>query len=120
MMMTVGYAGAGAVLGLFIGVVHSTFAKSYGLSGLYPGNDEKRRIITLIWHLPSLTWAALALAILVARFMDVSNLPLTFVGFFVFGVSGAGNLWAHKKPFIGGVLLLVTAALVLIDWLANL
>jgi hypothetical protein len=109
-----------AVLAALIGFVHSSFAKSYRLAGLYPNDDVKRRIITLIWHLPSLTWSALALAILIARHSGTSNAPLTIVAVFVFGASGLGNLWAHKKPFIGGLLLLFTAILVAIDWLANL
>jgi hypothetical protein len=118
--MTAGYAIAVAVLGPLIGVVHSSFARSYGLSALYPDSDEKRRIINLIWHLPSLVWSALALAILMARLLGNAGLPLTLVAVFVFGVSGIGNLWAHKKPFIGGVLLLVTCLLVSMDWWVNL
>lgn len=117
--MSAGYAIALAVLGSLIGVVHSAFAKSYGLAGLYPGNDEKRRIVTLIWHLPSMVWAALALAILAARLTGVSNLPLTLVAVFVFGVSGSGNLWGHRKPDLGGLLLLLAALLVSLDWVAN-
>lgn len=108
-----------ALLGPLIGVVHSSFAKSYRLAGLYPNDDVKRRIIALIWHLPSLTWTALALAVLTARFSGTSNPPLTIVAVLVFGASGAGNLWAHRKPFIGGVLLLFTAILVAMDWLSN-
>jgi hypothetical protein len=117
--MTLAYAVAAAVLGPVIGVVHSSFAKSYELNGLYPDNDVKRRIIILIWHLPSLTWSALALAILAARLSGGANLPLTAVAIFVFGISGTGNLWAHRKPFIGGILLLVTMSLILLDWFAN-
>jgi hypothetical protein len=119
-MMASGYAIAAALLGLLIAVVHSSFAKSYGISALYPDNAEKRRIIMLIWHLPSLTWAALALAILMARLMNVANLPLTLGTIFVFSVSGICNLWAHKRADVGGVLLLVTASMISLDWLSNL
>jgi hypothetical protein len=117
--MTLAYAIAAAVLGPVIGIVHSSFAKSYGLNGLYPNSDVKRRIIILIWHLPSLTWSALAFAILAARLSGGANFPLTAVAIFVFGISGAGNLWAHQKLFIGGILLLLTALLVLSDWALN-
>jgi hypothetical protein len=117
--MTIGYAITAAILGPIIGIIHSSFGRSYGLAELYPDDNVKRRIITLIWHLPSMVWAALALAILTARLTGVANLPLTLAAVFVFGVSGAGNLWAHRKPFIGGILLLITASLVSMDWLAN-
>lgn len=118
--MTAGFAIAVAVLGLLIGVVHSSLARSYDLAGFYPDNGVKRRIITLIWHLPSLTWSALALAILTARVSGTSNLPLTSVAIFVFAASGIANLWAHRKPFLGGILLILAAMLVAMDWLANL
>jgi hypothetical protein len=59
--------------GLLIGVVHSLFAKPYGIGALYPENKEKRRITGLIWHLPSITWVALSLAILAARLLGVFN-----------------------------------------------
>ncbi len=117
--MAVSYAAAAAIIGPVIGVVHSSFAKSYGLGGLYPDNDIKRRIMTLVWHLPSLTWAALTLAILTARLTGTSNLPLTFAAAFIFCISGIGNLSAHRKPFIGGILLLAVTALILLDWLTN-
>lgn len=117
--MAAGYAIAVAILGPLIGIVHSSFAKSYDLAGLYPDSEVKRRIIALIWHLPSMVWTALGLAILTARLSGAPNLPLTLVAVFVFGVSGTGNLWAHRKPFIGGILLLVTASLVSMDWMVN-
>lgn len=118
--MILGFAIVGEVLGSVIGVVHSSFAKSYELDRLYPNNDAKGRIINLIWHLPSVTWGALAFAILIARSSGMANLPLTAVAVFIFGVSGTGNLWAHRKPFIGGILLLVPMSMVLLDWFANL
>jgi hypothetical protein len=118
--MAAGYAIGAAILGLLIGVVHSSFARSYGISALYTDDQEKRRIIGLIWHLPSLTWAALTLAVLTARMMSISNLPLTLVTLFIFGVSGVCNIWAHKRADIGGVLLLVTGSLISMDWLGNL
>jgi hypothetical protein len=117
--MTASFAVAVAVLGPLIGLVHSSFAKSYGLAVLYPDSDVKRRIIMLIWHLPSLVWAALALAILMARLSGSANLPMTLVAVFVYGISGLGNLWAHKKPFIGGVLLIFSGLLVSMDWIVN-
>jgi hypothetical protein len=81
-----------------ISVVHWSFAKSYGLAGLYPDSDPKPRIINLIWHLPSFTWSALALAILMARISGSANLPLTAIAIFVFGISGTGNLWRIESP----------------------
>lgn len=110
------------ILGPLIGCVHSSYARKYRLGSFYENERDggaKRRIVMLIWHLPSLTWSALALAVLAARFSGSSNLLITVVAVFIFAVSGMGNLWAHRRPFIGGVLLLITAALVATDWLAN-
>lgn len=110
------------ILGPLIGVIHSSFARKYRLASLYEDERDgavKRRIVTLIWHLPSLTWATLALSVLTARLSGSGDMLITIVAMFIFTVSGAGNLWAHRRPFIGGVLLLITAALVATDWLAN-
>jgi hypothetical protein len=110
------------VLGPLIGCVHSSYARKYQLGSFYENERDgavKRRIIMLIWHLPSLTWAALALAVLAARLSGSGNVLVTIIALFIFAVSGAGNLWAHRRPFIGGVLLLATAALVATDWLVN-
>ena len=110
------------ILGPLIGCVHSSFARNYRLESLYENEREgavKRRIITLIWHLPSLTWGALSLAVMAARLSGSGNMLVTILAMFIFAVSGMGNLWAHRRPFIGGVLLLATAALVATDWLAN-
>jgi hypothetical protein len=112
-----GFAIAAAILGPIIGIAHSSFAKSFQLATLYPGNDVNRRIIGLIWHIPSLTWASLGLAILAARLLDQASLPLSLVAITVYGLSGAGNLWAVRKPFIGGFLLLLTGLCALMDWL---
>lgn len=117
--MNSSYAIAAAILAPLIGLVHSSFSRSYGLAELYPASDVKRRIITLIWHLPSLTWSALAFAILATRISGTPNLPLTAATIFVFSASAIGNLWAHQKPFIGGILLVVVATLVAMDWLFN-
>jgi hypothetical protein len=92
------------------------------LASLYEDERDgavKRRIVRLIWHLPSLTWGALALAVLSARLSGSGNTMVTIVAAFIFAVSGTGNLWAHRRPFIGGILLSITAALVATDWLAN-
>jgi hypothetical protein len=118
--MSIIFAGALAGLGVSIGIVHSWFAKPFKIGELYPESDEKRRIIGLIWHLPSMTWAGLAIAVFAARLLGVSNLPLTSVAIFLLGVSGLGNLWACRKPDIGGVLLLIATALAAADWFVNL
>ncbi len=110
------------ILGPLIGCVHSSFARKYRLGSFYENERDgkvKRRIVMLIWHLPSLTWTALALAVLAARLSGSNNLLVSMIATFIFAVSGAGNLWAHRRPFIGGILLLVTAALVLTDWCVN-
>jgi hypothetical protein len=117
MNVELGFAMAAAILGLIIGIAHSSFANSFQLSSLYPENDVNRRIIGLIWHIPSLTWAALGIAIFVARGQGLPSLPLSVIAVLVFSVSGLGNLWAVRKPFIGGILLLLAAFCVAMDWL---
>jgi hypothetical protein len=117
MNLDLGFAIAAAILGPIIGIAHSSFANSFQLASLYPENEVNRRIIRLIWHIPSLTWASLGLAILAARLIDQPSLPLTLVAVAVFGLSGTGNLWAVRKPFIGGILLLVATLCVSLDWL---
>jgi hypothetical protein len=110
------------ILGPAIGIIHSLFARSYQLETFYKSDvdgAEKRRILILIWHLPSLVWSALALAILAARFSQTNNALVTLLALFVFTISDAGNLWAHRKPFIGGLLLMLVAVLVACDWLMN-
>jgi hypothetical protein len=110
------------VLGPLIGCIHSWFARRYRLGSLYEGErggDVKRRIILLLWHLPSLTWALLSLAVLAARLLGHGDLLVTIVAASILAASGAGNLWATRRPFIGGILLLVTAALVVTDRLIN-
>jgi hypothetical protein len=110
------------VLGPLIGCIHSWFSRAYRLGSLYEGERGgavKRRILLLLWHLPSLTWAMLALGVLVARLHGDGDIVVTVVAAVVFAVSGAGNLWATRRPFVGGILLLVTAALVLADRLVN-
>jgi hypothetical protein len=61
----------------------------------------------------------LAFAILMARLWEVANLPLTLAAALVFGLSGIGNSWAYKKPFIGGILLILTGFFISMDWLVN-
>lgn len=117
MNLDLGFAITAAILGPIVGIAHSSFSKSFELDRLYPGKDVNRRIIGLIWHIPSLTWASLGLAILAARLIDQPSLPLTVVAVAVFGLSGIGNLWAVRGPFIGGILLLVAALCVSLDWL---
>jgi hypothetical protein len=120
--MTLIPAIAVALLGPLIGIVHSSFAGKYQLGTLYP-NDAigvvKTRIIVLIWHLPSMIWAALAFALLAARLGSGGNGLVTMLATFTYAVSGGGNLWAHRKPFVGGILLLVTAVLTVADWIIN-
>jgi ABC-type phosphate transport system permease subunit len=120
--VTIGFAISVAFLCVAIGAIHSWFAGQYQLGKLYAddtGRAVKRRIVTLIWHLPSITWSLLGLAVLLARLTGQSSIILTGLATTIIGFSGAGNLWAHRKPFFGGLLLLATAGLVVLDWIVN-
>ncbi|MEM7687446.1 MAG: hypothetical protein AAF291_00360 [Pseudomonadota bacterium] len=109
-------------LAIAVGSLHSWAARFYHLDELYrdvAGGAERRRIMKLVWHAPSAIWVVTAAAVLVARIDAQSSLYLTGVALFSYLVSGVGNLIAHRRLFIGGVMLIAVAALVYADHAFN-
>jgi hypothetical protein len=64
--------------------------------------------------MPSLAWAVLGVAVVVAR-IEGGNPLLSVVAAILFAGSGIGNLVALRRPHFGGLMLLAAAALTLAD-----
>lgn len=111
------------LLALVVGTVHSRYVSYYELDSLYaddPNCAAKRRILKVVWHVPSLIWVATASAILFARSSETTSLALSALAIFSFSLAGLGNFWARRRLFIGNILLLFIAGLIAMDWLENL
>lgn len=115
------YAVVTALLGTIVAIAHSVLSERVLLRPLYAeqssvvlAQKSSRDIIRAVVHMPSLAWAALAIAVMVNRWTDGSDLmPITAA--IVFAISGLGNLLALKRPHPGGLILLAMAALSLAD-----
>lgn len=123
--MTVAFAAGAAILGTAGAVGHSWLGERKIFGPLYAGKPggilasrATRDVIRAVFHIPSLTWAVLGLALLAAR-LDGGNLPLSIAAATVFAASGIGNLAALRRTHPGGLILLTAAGLTLIDWGAH-
>ncbi len=119
--MTIVFATGVAILGIATAIGHSVIGERKIFPPLYAGNLQgilksraTRDVLRVVFHMPSLTWAVLGIAVLVAR-LDGGNALLSIVAAIVFGVSGISNLVALRRPHFGGLMLLVATALTLID-----
>ena len=119
------YAIVTALLGVIVAIAHSVLSERVLLRPLYAEQSNgvlaqrsARDIIRAVVHMPSLAWAALAIAVLMNRWADGSDLmPVTAA--IVFAISGLGNLLALRRPHPGGLILLVMAILSLADIWTN-
>jgi hypothetical protein len=75
-------------------------------------DDGPKRLVTAMFHLPSLCWAALALSMLLLEPGDPGSRATLQLYACVYAASGLGNFWAVGRPHPGGVLLLSTSALI--------
>jgi hypothetical protein len=119
--MTVAVAAGVAILGIATAVGHSVISERTILGPLYTGSPggilksrATRAIIRAVFHMPSLAWAVLGIAVLVAR-LDGGNSLLSIVAAILFAVSGVGNLAALRRLHFGGLMLVGAAALTLAD-----
>jgi hypothetical protein len=119
--MTVAVAAGVAILGIATAVGHSVISERTILGPLYAGSPggilksrATRAIIRAVFHMPSLAWAVLGIAVLVAR-LDGGNSLLSIVAAILFAVSGVGNLAALRRLHFGGLMLVGAAALTLAD-----
>ena len=119
--MTVAFAAGVAVLGIVGAIGHSLVSERRFLRPLYAeartglfAARSARAITRGIFHMPSMVWVVLGLAVLVAR-VGGGNPLLSIVAAIIFTASGVGNLAALRRPHIGGLLMLGAAALTLVD-----
>ncbi|MEH6700934.1 hypothetical protein [Parasphingorhabdus sp.] len=115
------YAIIVAVLGLVVAVAHSVLGEKVILGPLYREQTSgllaaraTRDIIRAVFHVPSLAWAGLGIAVLLNRLQSGSDLlPVTAA--IIFALSGIGNLAALRRPHPGGLILLAMAFATIAD-----
>ena len=119
--MTIAFAAGAAILGVACAIGHSLISERKFLRPLHaeprtgPFAARSMRDITrVVFHIPSMAWAVLGIAVLVAR-MEGGNQLLSIVAAILFAGSGIGNLAALRRPHFGGLMLLGAAALTLAD-----
>ncbi len=118
--MTIAFAAGAAILGIATAIGHSLISERKILGPLYAGNPggvlksrPTRAIIRAVFHMPSMAWAVLGIAVLAAR-IEGGNPLLSIVAATIFTGSGIGNLAALRRH-IGGLMMLGAAALTLTD-----
>jgi hypothetical protein len=119
--MTIAFAAGAAILSIACAIGHSLISERKFLRPLYAeprsgvfAARSIRDITRVVFHIPSMAWAVLGMAVLAARIEGGSQL-LSIVAAIVFTASGIGNLAALRRPHIGGLLMLGAAALTLAD-----
>jgi len=121
--MNLVFAAGVAILGILTAVGHSVISERAILGPLFastPAGILKSRatqaIIRAVFHMPSVMWAVVGVAVLVARF-EGGNQLLSIVAAILFAASGIGNLMALRRPHFGGLMLVAAAALTMADLL---
>jgi hypothetical protein len=119
--MTVVFAAGVAALSIVGAVAHSVISERKFLRPLFAeprtglfASRSARAITRGIFHMPSMVWAVLGIAVLAAR-IEGGNQLLSIVAAIIFTASGLGNLTALRRPHIGGLMILGAAALTLAD-----
>ena len=115
------YAIIVATLGVIVAVAHSILSERVLLGPLYRERTEgllaakpMRDIIRAVFHMPSIAWAGLGIAVLLNRLQDGSDL-LPATAAIIFMLSGTGNLAALRRPHPGGLVLLAMAIATITD-----
>jgi hypothetical protein len=115
------YAIIVAVLGLVVAIAHSVLSERIILGPLYRERTDglmavraTRDIVRAVFHIPSLAWAMLGIAVLLNRMQSGSDL-LPATAAIIFALSGACNLAALRRPHPGGILLLALAIVTIAD-----
>ena len=115
------YATIVAVLGLIVAIAHSVLSERSILGPLYRERTDglltaraTRDIVRAVFHMPSLAWAGLGIAVLLNRLQSGSDLlPITAA--IIFALSGIGNLAALRRPHPGGLILSGMAMVTIAD-----
>ncbi|QJB70094.1 hypothetical protein [Parasphingorhabdus halotolerans] len=115
------YAIIVATLGVIVAVAHSTLSERILLEPLYRERTDgmlaakpMRDIIRAVFHMPSIAWAGLGIAVMLNRMQDGSDL-LPIIAAIIFMLSGIGNLAALRRPHPGGLVLLAMAIATIAD-----
>jgi hypothetical protein len=119
--VTVAFAAGVAVLGIAGAIGHSLISERRFLRPLYAeprtglfAARSARAITRGIFHMPSMVWVVLGLAVLAAR-VEGGNPLLSIVAAIIFTASGVGNVVALRRLHFSGLLMLGAAALTLAD-----
>jgi hypothetical protein len=115
------YATIVALLGVIVAIAHSVLGERVILRPLYRERTTgllaaraMRDIIRAVFHIPSLAWAGLGIAVLLNRLQSGSDL-LQIVAAVIFALSGVANIAALRRPHPGGVILLAMAFATIAD-----
>ncbi len=115
------YATIVALLGLVVAIAHSVLGERVILGPLYRerttgllATRAMRDILRAVFHIPSLAWAGLGIAVLLNRLQSGSDL-LPIMAATIFALSGVANIAALRRPHPGGVLLLAMAFATIAD-----
>lgn len=115
------YAIIVAVLGLIVAIAHSVIGERVILGPLYRERTDgvlaaraMRDVVRAVFHIPSLAWAGLGIAVLLNRLQSGSDL-LPIMAAIIFALSGIGNLAALRRPHPGGLILLAMAIATIAD-----
>jgi hypothetical protein len=123
--VTIAFATAAAVVATTTGVFHSMIGEKLIFTPLEQeehvgvlNNQRTRSLVRLIWHLPSITWMTIGIAIFVAR-LNKGNTLLSAIAVVLFAIPATGNLYAYKRLARGNIALALTTGLVLLDLVVN-
>ncbi len=115
------YAIIVAVLGVIVAIAHSVLGERVILGPLYREQAKgllatraTRDILRAVFHIPSLAWGGLGIAVLLNRLQSGSDL-LPIVAATIFALSGVANIAALRRPHPGGLILLAMAIATIAD-----
>ena len=112
-----------AALALFTALGHSYLSEriflrplraGVGIPGVFSG-DVAKKLAFGMFHLASVCWVGMAASILVLDPSSRGYRSVLLIYAALYALSGLGNFWAVGKPHFGGILLLSTAALILVS-----
>lgn len=82
------------------------------IPGSVVSGTSRQRLVSAMFHLPSIFWFGLAVSMLLMDPEASSSRSTLLVYATLFALSGIGNFWALSSPHPGGFMLLATAALI--------
>jgi hypothetical protein len=113
-------------LSILTSLAHSTLSERLHLRALRLNSSSQgirgamgHRLTTLMFHLPSLFWIAMAITLLFLDPTRAGDRVAFWLYAAIYAGSGVGNFWATRRPHPGGLLLLAIAGLVLITLLKS-